>query len=140
MSAPTQQKKSLPRMKTLAGEQLGLQRSGFFHYSFYFVMSLVVALVVVYGFSRTINAGLIHPPSPRPLVLYFHALIFSGWVLFFILQSALIRTRNVKIHRQVGWLGLALGVSIPIIGIVTTIAMTRLRMQEGRVDAAQFMV
>ena len=140
MSAPSHQKESLPRMNTPAGEQMGGLRSGFFDHSFYFVMSLVVALVVVYGFSRTINAGLIHPPSRRPLALYFHAVIFSVWVLFFILQSALIRTRNVKLHRQLGWLGLALGVSIPIIGIVTTIAMTRLRMQEGRVDAAQFMV
>jgi hypothetical protein len=74
------------------------------------------------------------------LVLYFHAAIFSGWVLFFILQSALITTRNVKLHQQLGWFGLVLGISIPIIGIATTIAMTRLRMQEGRADAAQFMV
>ena len=140
MSAPSHQKEPLPRMKTLADGQVGVPRSRFFDHSFYFVMSLVVALVVVYGFSRTINAGLIHPPSPRPLVLYFHAVIFSVWVLFFILQSALIRTRNLKLHRQLGWLGLALGVSIPIIGIATTIAMTRLRMKEGRADAAQFMV
>ena len=138
MSAPSQQQESSPRMNTLAGEQV--RRSGFFDHSFYVVMSLVAALVIVYGFSRTINAGLIHPPSPRPLVLYFHAVIFSVWVLFFILQSALIRTRNVKLHQQLGWLGLALGVSIPIIGIATTIAMTRLRMQEGLADAAQFMV
>lgn len=127
-------------MNTLAGEQEEGTRAGFFDHSFYFVMSLVVALVVVYGFSRTINAGFVHPPSPRPLVLYFHAAIFSLWVLFFILQSALIRTRNAKLHRQLGWLGLWLGVSIPIIGIATTIAMTRLRMQEGRADAMQFRV
>jgi hypothetical protein len=140
MCAPSQLKESLPRMNTLAGGQVEVPRSRFFDHSFYFVMSLVVAPVVVYGFSRTINAGLIHPPSPRPLILYLHAAIFSGWVLFFILQSALISARNVKLHRQLGWFGLALGVSIPIIGIATTIAMTRLRMQEGRGDAAQFMV
>jgi len=128
------------RMNTFAVEQVREPRSGFFDPSFYFGMSLVIALVVVYGFSHTINAGLIHPRSPRPLVLYFHAVIFSLWVLFFILQSALIRTRNVKLHRQLGWLGFWLGVSIPVIGIATTIAMTRLVMQEGRADAMQFMV
>jgi hypothetical protein len=140
MSALSQQKESLPPIKTLAGGQARVPRSRFFDHWFYFLMSLVVALVVVYGFSRTINARLIHPPSPRPLILYFHALIFSSWVLLFVLQSALIRTRNLKLHRQLGWFGLALGVAIPIVGIATTIAMTRLRMQEGRGDAAQFMV
>jgi hypothetical protein len=136
MSAPSQQKESLLRMKTLAGGQVGMPRSRFFDHSFYFVMSLVVVLVVVYGFSRTINAGLIHPPSPQPLVLYFHAAIFTGWVVFFIVQSALVRARNVKLHREPGWFGIALGVAIPIVGVATAIAMGRLRMQEGRTDAA----
>ena len=140
MSAPPQQKESLPRIKTLAGGRVEVPRSRFFDHSFYFLMSLLVAVVVIYGFSRTVNARLIHPPSPRPLILYFHAVIFSSWVLFFVLQSALIRTRNVKLHRQLGWSGFALGLSIPIVGIATTVAMTRLRMQEGRADAAQFMV
>jgi hypothetical protein len=140
MSAPPQQKESLPRMETLAGGRVGVPRSRFFDHSFYFLMSLLVAVVVIYGFSRTVNASLIHASSPRPLVLYFHAVVFSCWVLFFVLQSALITTRSVKLHQQLGWFGLALGISIPIIGIATTIAMTRLRMQEGRADAEQFMV
>jgi len=51
-------------------------------------MSLLIAIVVFYGFSRTVNAGLIHPSSPRPTILYLHAAIFTAWVLLFILQSA----------------------------------------------------
>ena len=39
---------------------------------FYFSMSLLVAAVVVYGFSHTIGDNLIHPAIPRPLLLYFH--------------------------------------------------------------------
>jgi hypothetical protein len=35
---------------------------------------------------------------------------------------------------------LALGVAIPIVGIATTIAMGRLRLQEGRSEAAQFLI
>ena len=45
---------------------------------FYLIMSLVIAGVVIYGFSQTINENLIHPAYPRPLVLYFHAAIFHG--------------------------------------------------------------
>jgi hypothetical protein len=108
---------------------------------FYFLMSLLVAGTVVYGFSFTVGTRLIHPSSPRPTILYFHAALFTGWLVFFIVQSALVRTRNVKVHRKLGWFGLALGVAIPIVGITTAIVMTRFRIKEGIVtDAAQFMI
>lgn len=110
------------------------------HQSFYFLMSLLVAGVVVYGFSHTVNENLFHPSLPRPLVLYFHAALFTGWVVLFIVQSALVRTRNVKVHRRLGWFGLAMGMAIPIVGIATTIPMTRFRLQHGVTDAAQFMI
>jgi hypothetical protein len=75
---------------------------------FYFTMSLIIAAVVIYGFSHTINENLIHPAYPRPLVLYVHAAIFAGWVVLLFTQSALIRTRNVRLHRKLGLCALAL--------------------------------
>ena len=48
---------------------------------FYFIMSLVIAAVVVYGFSHTIDSNLIHPPYPRLFIFYFHEPIFFAWVL-----------------------------------------------------------
>src|SRR5579863_6606151 len=92
---------------------------------FYFTMSLVIAAVVVYGFSQTVNENLIHPAYPRPLVLYFHAAIFTGWVVLLITQSALIRTRNLRLHRKLGLCALALAIALPIIGIATGVAMAR---------------
>jgi len=106
---------------------------------FYFCMSLLVALVVIYGFSRTVGPRLFHPPSPRPAVLYVHAVVFTGWLAFFILQSALIRTRNVKVHRRLGWFGLALGISIVTVGVTTAIVIARFRIREGETNAASFM-
>jgi hypothetical protein len=135
---------TFPRRPSLfnivADRQPGVSRVGIPDNFFYFFMSLLIAIVVFYGFSRTVNAGLIHPPSPRPTVLYFHAVIFTAWLLFFIVQSALVRMRNVRLHRQLGWLGLALGASIPVVGIATTIAMGRLRLHEGRADTPQFLI
>ena len=58
---------------------------------FYFSMSILIAVVVVYGFSRTIDRRLIHPALPPPGLNYVHAVIFFGWLVFYILQSALIR-------------------------------------------------
>lgn len=92
---------------------------------FYFLMSLLIVAVVVYGFSFTINKNLVHPAVPRPWILYVHATVFSGWLLFFILQSTLVRSRKVQWHRRLGWFGAGLGTLIPIVGISTAVVMGR---------------
>ena len=61
-------------------------------------MSLVIAGVVIYGFSHTINENLIHPEYPRPLILYLYAVIFTSWVVLLVTQSAFIRTRNHPVY------------------------------------------
>jgi hypothetical protein len=100
-------------------------RGGFLDKYFYFSMSLLIAAVVIYGFSHTVGQNLIHPREPRPLLLYIHAAVFSSWLLFFILQSALIRTHRVKLHRTLGWFGAALGVAIIVFGVAISITMAR---------------
>lgn len=92
---------------------------------FYFAMSLLIATIVVSGFRRTVDVNLLHPSIPRPLILWFHAAAFSGWVAFFFFQSALVRTHNVKWHRFFGWFGAALGTVMVPLGITTAIIMGR---------------
>ncbi len=99
--------------------------TGLLNQYFYFFMSLLIAVVVVYGFSQRIDQRLLHPKHPAPLLLSIHAAIFSAWVIFYIVQSALVRTGNVRIHRMLGRFGVALGVAIPTIGIVTAVVMRR---------------
>ncbi len=88
-------------------------------------MSFVMVAVIVYGFHFTINRNLLHPAIPRPRLLYIHSAVFTGWLAFFILQSVLVRTRNVKIHRKVGWFGLGLGIAVFTVGVATTLTMAR---------------
>jgi hypothetical protein len=40
---------------------------------FYLSMSLVLAALVIAGFSRTVNTSLFHANPPRPLLLWIHA-------------------------------------------------------------------
>jgi hypothetical protein len=100
-------------------------RNGLLDKYFYFSMSLLVAAIVLWGFSSTVNANLFHPAMPRPTILYFHAAAFSGWVAFFILQSTLVRTRNVRWHRTLGWFGAALGSAMVLLGCTTGVVMAR---------------
>lgn len=92
---------------------------------FYFSMSLLTIAVVAYGFSHTVERNLIHPAVPKPFLLYIHAAVFTGWLGFFALQSALVRTRNVRWHRRIGWVGLAMGVSVFLVGVATSLTMAR---------------
>ena len=97
---------------------------------FYFCMSLLFAAIVGIGFSRTVNQNLFHPALARPVILWFHAGAFSAWILFFIFQSTLVRTRNIKWHRFFGWFGVALGSIMVPLGITTAVIM-------GRFDTVQ---
>jgi len=112
-----------------AGSRFGVSkmtpRQRFVNKYFYFAMSLLIVAIVVSGFRITVNANLLHPSIPRPLILWFHAAAFTCWVAFFIFQSALVRTHNLKWHRFFGWFGAALGTAMVPLGIVTSIVMGR---------------
>jgi hypothetical protein len=92
---------------------------------FYFAMSLLFAAIVVAGFSRTANQNLFHPAVPRPFLLWIHAAAFTLWIVFYILQSALVRIRKVKWHRLLGWFGVGLAAVMVPLGFTIAIIMGR---------------
>jgi len=103
-------------------------RGGLVDKYFYFAMSLLLAALVVWGFSKTVDPHLIHAAPPRPLLLWIHGAAFSGWMAFYIFQSALVRTRNVKWHRSLGWFGVGLAALMVPLGFTISILMTRFNM------------
>jgi hypothetical protein len=110
--------------------QMTTKRANFWREYFYFFMSLLIAATVVYGFSHTIDHNLIHPSPIPPLVLYIHAIVFPAWVLFFILQSTLVRLHNVRLHRRLGWFGVGLAVAIVIVGAWTSISIVKFSIEQ----------
>ena len=108
-----------------AARKLATKGNGFLEQYFYLAMSLLFATIVVTGFSRTVNQNLFHPAIPRPFLLWVHGAAFSGWILFYILQSALVRSGNVKVHRKLGWIGAGLGALMLPLGVTIAIIMTR---------------
>ena len=93
--------------------------------NYYLGIAITIAAVVAIGFGRNIDARLVHPVSPLPSILYLHVALFTGWVLLFILQAALVRVGSVAWHRRLGWVGLAIGGLMPPVGIETALVMTR---------------
>ena len=92
---------------------------------FYLCMSLVLAALVIVGFSRTVNTNLFHGNPPRPLLLWIHGAVFSTWVVFFIAQSALVRARKVSVHRFLGWFGAGLAAVMVVLGCTIAVVMAR---------------
>jgi hypothetical protein len=88
-------------------------------------MSLVFAGLVVWGFSKTVDASLFQAKPPRPLLLWMHGAAFSTWIVFFIAQSALARVHKVGVHRTLGWLGAGLDTVMVALGFTIAIVMTR---------------
>jgi hypothetical protein len=95
---------------------------------FYFGMTLLTTAVVAYGFGRQIEPRLLEGPR-RPVVLWVHSILFSLWMAFLIAQSALVRVRNVKMHRTLGWGAAGLAAAMTVVGVITSVVMTRFDLQ-----------
>jgi|SRR5271168_4258144 len=100
-------------------------RNRFLKRYFYLVMSLLMAGIVIAGFRLTVNEHLFHPAVQRPFILWIHASAFAGWVIFFILQSTLVRVHKVSWHRSIGWFGAGLAAVMVPLGVTTAVVMTR---------------
>ena len=101
------------------------QLKTFLSRNFYLCMSLVMAGLVVWGFSHTVDTNLIHAKPPRPLLLWIHGAAFSTWVVFFTFQSGLVRLRKVSVHRFLGWFGAGLATGMVALGFTIAVVMAR---------------
>lgn len=59
-----------------------------------------------------------NPPFANSLV-HFHAITMSIWVLYFVAQIALVRTKNLKLHMSMGMAGIALAAVVIVVGMMT---------------------
>jgi hypothetical protein len=52
-------------------------------------------------------------------LVHAHGIVMSAWVIYFIAQVALIRTKNIKLHMSMGMAGIALAALAVITGLAT---------------------
>ncbi len=83
--------------------------------------AVVFPLVVLAGYFKSYYFSSLFPDS-RPLantLVHFHGIVMSTWVLYFVAQVALIRTKNVKLHMTMGFAGIALALLVIVVGMAT---------------------
>ena len=87
---------------------------------FYLVMSLIMAAVIVGGFSTTVPGDFAADPG-LPLLLHVHGVVFTLWVLLFVAQPAFVARGSIALHRRIGWVGAALAAAMLVMGVAATL-------------------
>ncbi len=89
---------------------------------------LFIALIwagVLAGFGPELVTHVQSGEAPYPLIVHLHAAAFSAWVMLLMAQSLLIRSGNVRIHRQLGTAAIGLAAVMLFLGPAVSIAIQR---------------
>lgn len=96
---------------------------------FYSGMAVALALTVFVGFASTYYLRLFDggpkatlSGGPFTSLVHLHAVLFTAWVLLFIVQTALVASRRVAVHRRLGIAGALLAAGMVAVGTSTAIA------------------
>jgi uncharacterized membrane protein YozB (DUF420 family) len=108
-----------------------VSQPGRYDRTFYSGMAIAMALAVLIGFARTFylswyfgTHGTI-TGAPFTPVVRIHAALFTAWVLLFLVQTSLVATHRVAVHRRMGVVGAVLAGLMAVAG--TTIALEAAR-------------
>jgi hypothetical protein len=88
---------------------------------FFSLMPFVMLAMVLYGFARTyFLVGMVAAPLPNKLV-HVHGAAFTSWMILLIVQTALVSTKNVKLHMKLGLFGFGLAVAMVVLGTLAAV-------------------
>jgi hypothetical protein len=112
---------------------------------FYSSMAIVMALTVFLGFAPTyyVKAFSDTPIStlsggPMTLFVQTHAVLFTAWVLLFIVQTALVAQHKVAIHRRIGIAGAVLAAAMVVAGTLAALKMAARGSAPAGIDPLSF--
>ena len=114
--------------------------------AFYTGMAVVMALTVFAGFSSTyffrLTSGTPRTVSGGPItpLLHLHAVLFTAWVVLFIVQTTLVAARRVAVHRRLGLAAIGLAVAMVVVGFNTATASAARGAAPPGVDPIAFLV
>lgn len=91
---------------------------------FFFITSLIMAAIVVAGFSLMVVTG--RSSFASPPIVHAHAVVFMGWVVLYVTQNALVARGSIALHRRLGWIGAGWIVAMVVLGTIVTVRLVRL--------------
>jgi hypothetical protein len=91
------------------------------HRFFFVGYAAFLLAIVLIGFSPTLYLRFLGDPPPIPGYLYLHGIILTVWFVWLVIQTWLIRQRNVALHRKLGFFGACFGVVVIAGGLMATL-------------------
>jgi hypothetical protein len=90
---------------------------------FFLKLAVAMALVIFIGFPLQWAMG--RSSFAMPIAVHVHAVLFFGWTVLFVVQTAFAGRADRTLHRRLGWIGAGWATAVVIVGIYTTAMMVR---------------
>lgn len=87
--------------------------------------AVVTALCVFFGFSRTYFFHRWFGMPDLRLFIHLHGIAMTSWITLFLIQTLLVSTRRVHLHRKLGFLGIVSAVLVVTFGVSATVLAAR---------------
>jgi hypothetical protein len=86
----------------------------------YLAAAIAFPLVVLIGYFKSYYFSAFFDVKPLANnLIHLHGIVMSVWVIYFVAQVALIRSKNVKLHMTLGMAGIALAALVVAVGLAT---------------------
>jgi len=86
----------------------------------YLAAGVLFPLLVFIGYFKTYYFSSFFDVAPiANSLVHLHGIVMSVWVAYFVAQIALVRTKNLKLHMTMGYVGIALAAIVVIVGLAT---------------------
>lgn len=86
----------------------------------FLIAAIGFPLIVLIGYFKSYYFSAFFDGRPiANALVHAHGIVMSVWVLYFVAQVALIRSKNIKLHMSMGMAGIALAALVVIVGLAT---------------------
>lgn len=86
----------------------------------FLIAAIGFPLVILIGYARSYYLGSFFDAKPlASRLVHAHGLVMTAWVVYFAVQIALVRTKNIKLHMTMGLAGIALALLVIAVGMAT---------------------
>lgn len=134
-------------LATIAASQVSRQpaAAGAYDRIFYSGMAVALALTALIGFAPTFylrfyfHAATITGATSLSWLAQLHGVLFTGWVVLFIVQTTLVAKHRVAMHRRLGIAGVTLAALMTVVGATTAIQGAARGAAPPGVDALAFL-
>lgn len=89
----------------------------------FLIMALIMALVIVAGFSLNLAMG--RSSLALPLAFHVHGIIFMSWLSLYLAQAVTIATGNVALHKRLGKLAYGMVPTMVAAGVMIILVSVR---------------